>query len=72
MNELESILPLLRCPITGNTLRLKNLEINNSNFENSGALVSEIFLVSTCGQFAYPIISGIPHLLRERAISLLQ
>ncbi len=78
---MEDIISLLRCPNSDNELVLikdkRVIEELNKNIKNrnlvfaSGKCPSEKFeaiLTSSCGVFKYPVINGIPFLMKETSI----
>ena len=77
-----SFLALLRCPRTGEELRVADAEelagynhairdgkLSNASGRNPGQAM-EGALVTECGRWLYPVIEGIPVLLVEEAVPL--
>ena len=83
MNRVDdSFLSLLRCPRTGEELRVAEAgELAGHNESIRGGQLSnaagqkleqamEGALVSACGRWLYPVLDGIPVLLAEEAVAL--
>lgn len=78
----ESFLSLLRCPRTGGGLRLAGAEelagyndgVREGRLDNAAGRkpkqAMEGALVSECGRWLYPVHEGIPVLLVEEAVAL--
>jgi uncharacterized protein YbaR (Trm112 family) len=67
--EIAGLTDLLRCPVTGQRLRIANpAEI--APIAAKAPADTEGFLIREDGQAAYPVKNGIPTLLAEAAIVL--
>jgi uncharacterized protein YbaR (Trm112 family) len=64
MTWLDTFLPRLRCPHSGEALRLAS----DDDKKRAGLAIEKPALISENGVYVYPIIEGIPHLLPDAAI----
>ncbi len=64
MTWLDTFLPRLRCPHSGEALRLAS----EDDKKRAGLAMDQPALASDSGVYVYPIIEGIPHLLPDAAI----
>jgi uncharacterized protein YbaR (Trm112 family) len=64
MTWLDTFLPRLRCPHSGEALRLAT----EDDKKRAGLATEQPALVCQSGVYVYPIIEGIPHLLPDVAI----
>lgn len=72
MNSVSEMLPYLRCPRSGGTLRLVQAgELGNiATTSESLPKKPELYLVCDQSSLAYPVIDDIPVLLVESALRL--
>jgi uncharacterized protein YbaR (Trm112 family) len=64
MSWLDTFLPKLRCPHSGEALRYATDE----DKQRAALPADQTALASASGSHVYPIIAGIPHLLPDSAI----
>lgn len=64
MSWLDTFLPRLRCPHSGEALR----HATDDDKNRAGMAIDRPALASESGSHVYPIIEGIPHLLPDSAV----
>lgn len=64
MTWLDTFLPRLRCPHSGEALHVAS----DDDKKRAGLAMEQPALVCESGVYVYPVIEGIPHLLPDAAI----